>query len=76
MGVSMSRILDLITEAISRYNREGMRGIEWTFDHMTDAEKLAYDMHLVKVEHSLAWQPGTTESRFKAQVKAMAEGLR
>lgn len=71
-SISTSRILDKLCEAVCRYNLEGTRGIAWTFDHMTAAERLAFDLFLVRMRDALAWQPGTTEARFTARVVAMA----
>jgi hypothetical protein len=71
-----SRILDIIVSAVQRYKSEGMRGIEWVFDRsMTQEDKLAFDLFLVRTKDSLAFQPGTTEYRFKARVIAMAKNV-
>ena len=64
--------LDLLADAVSRYKREGRRGIDWTFMHMADADRLKFDGFLVQTKDPLAWQAGTVESRFKARVLAMA----
>jgi len=68
----MRKMLDIVTEAVQRYKLEGRRGIDWTFDHMSTEERLAFDLWLVKMEDPLAWQAGTTEHRFRARVLAMA----
>jgi hypothetical protein len=63
--------IDLLTEACQRFKREGRRGIDWVFDHMSSRERLAFDLWLVEVGDQLAWEPGTTEYRFHARVLAM-----
>lgn len=68
------QILDFLTEAVHRYLREGDQGIAWTFHQsMTSDDRLRFDLWLVKMKDRLAWQPGTTEYRFRQRVKAMAE---
>ena len=38
----------------------------WTFfHHMTRADKQAFDAWLVQICHPLAYEPGTTEMRFR-----------
>jgi hypothetical protein len=73
MPVTTGRILDLLAEAATRYKREGRRGIDWTFDHTTDEERLAFDLFLVKMKDLLAYEPGTCEHRFRTRAIAMAE---
>lgn len=75
MAITESRLLDLLAEAVSRYKREGSRGIDWTFDHMSDQDRLAFDLWLVRVKDPLAYEPGTTEHRFRTRVRAMAENV-
>ena len=73
MAVESSRILDLLADAVSSYRREGEQGIAWTFHHaMTADERLAFDVFLVRMGDELAWQAGTTESRFRERVRRMA----
>jgi hypothetical protein len=72
--VTSGRILDLLADAVSRYRREGQRGVDWTLMHMSAEERTAFDLFLVRMKDPLAWQPGTTEFRFRARVVAMAEG--
>lgn len=73
--VPAGRILDLLSLAVKQFKVYGMRGIEWTFDSMTSAERIAFDLFLVRMKDSLAWEPGTTEHRFKARVVAMAMNI-
>jgi len=72
MSVSTSRIMDLLTEAASRMKREGTRGVEWVFDHMSSDEKLAFDLFLVRMKSPLAYQAGTVEYRFKEETRRLA----
>lgn len=72
--VPSSRILDLLTGAANRYKSEGKQGSDWIFFHMSDAERLAFDLFLVKMGDELAYQPGTTEYRFTERVRRMVEG--
>ena len=68
------QILNFLTDAVHRYLREGDQGIAWTFHQcMTSDDRLRFDLWLVKMNDRLAWQPGSTEWRFKQRVKAMAE---
>lgn len=39
---------------------------------MTDRDRLAFDLFLVETDDPLAYFAGSTESRFKARVLAMA----
>lgn len=72
MATSVSRILDLLVEAVKRYKQEGNRGIDWTFDHMTQDERLAFDLFLVRMNDPLAYEAGTCEYRFRTRVLRMA----
>ena len=41
----------------------------WVFFHiMSQEDKQAFDSWLVESEHPLAYEPGTTEKRFRAMV--------
>ena len=71
--VTESRILDLITEAVHRTLHGQEDGAAWTFMHMTPAERLAFDLFLVRVKDPLAYEAGTTERRFKTRVARMAD---
>lgn len=75
MTVTSSQILDILALAVKQYKVYGKRGIEWTFDHMSSDERIAFDFFLVKMGDQLAYQPGTTEYRFTARVLAMANNL-
>lgn len=47
-------------------------GIAWTFHHCMDArDRDAFDAALVSVNHPLASQAGTQESRFGAYVREL-----
>ena len=70
---SESDILDRLAEACARFKAEGRRGIDWTFDHTSERERLAFDLFLVRTRDSLAYEPGTTEYRFRARVLAMVQ---
>jgi hypothetical protein len=73
-GVTEAQILDLLSDAVSREMREPGRGWSWTFHHvMTAQEKTAFDLFLVRTKDPLAWEPGTTEQRFRQRVQRMAE---
>lgn len=71
--VSSSRILDLLAEGVSRYQQEGRQGVDWTLLHMTTAERVAFDLFLVRMNDELAWEAGTVEHRFHERVRRMAE---
>ena len=70
--VTESRILDLLTTAVHATLRGAEDGASWTFMHMTLAERLAFDLFLVRVKDPLAYEAGTTERRFKTRVARMA----
>ena len=74
MTVESGRILDLLADAVSGYKREGESGSAWTFFHMSADERLAFDLFLVRMGDELAYQAGTTESRFRERVRRMATG--
>jgi hypothetical protein len=69
--VTEGRILDAIAEAV---RRELMRPGDWrwTWDQLSKAERLAFDLFLVRTKDPLAWEPGTPESRFGGRVLRMA----
>jgi hypothetical protein len=62
-----------LTEAIER-QRKDSGGWSWVFfQEMTAADRKAFDRWLVENEDPLAYQPGTTEHRFRSKVH---EGLK
>lgn len=66
------KTLDILAEAVQReLARPG--DWRWTFDHMTQAERLRFDGFLVRMEDPLAWEAGTCEHRFGTRVRRMAE---
>jgi hypothetical protein len=71
MAVTESRILDLIADACKRERTPGCGGAAWTFLHMTEQERLAFDLFLVRTGDSLAFEPGTTEYRFRERIRRM-----
>lgn len=73
MPVTEGRLLDKLAEAVQRYKQEGTRGTDWTYDHMSAEERLAFDLFLVRVGDELAYQAGSPESRFRERVRRMAE---
>jgi hypothetical protein len=70
-SVTSGRILDLLADAVSRYKQDGDRGVAWTFQWMTDEERIAFDLFLVRMKDELAYQPGTCENRFRERVRRM-----
>ncbi len=65
--VSNARILDLLAQAVKG-------DVHWVFHRgMSAAERSAFDFFLVRMKDPLAWQAGTTESRFLARVARMKE---
>jgi hypothetical protein len=70
--ITESRILDLLADACARYRLEGSRGIDWTlFQVMNAAERLAFDVFLVRTKDPLAYEAGTVEYRFRTRVMRM-----
>lgn len=64
----------IFSEARARCLMEATRGSDWTFAHMTSAEREAFDSWLVEVGHVLASEPGTTEGRFRSFVADLVSG--
>ncbi len=62
-----------VTRAKSAWQREGQRGINWTFDGMSRADREAFDRFLVTTQDPLAYEAGTQESRFNRYVKRNPE---
>jgi len=67
-----SEILNRMVFAARRFKLEGERGIAWEFMQMSDREKLAFDLFLVRTRDPLAYEAGTVEYRFWTRVKRMA----
>ena len=71
MAIESGRILDLLAQGVREYRRDG--GTAWTFHHvMTSEDRLGFDLFLVRMKDDLAYQPGSTESRFAERVRRMA----
>lgn len=68
----MRKMLDIVTGAVAQYRVYGRRGISEAFDQMSQEERVAFDLWLVKVGDQLAQHAGTVESRFTARVLSMA----
>jgi len=76
--ITAGRILDLLVHAASD-ERLGMTvgpahvyNYRRTFDAMTTAERLAFDLFLVRTKDALAYEAGTVEHRFATRVRRMA----
>ena len=68
-GVTEGRILDLLADGCSRHKRDGSAA--WTLRHMTQEERLAFDLFLVRTGDELAFEAGTVEHRFMERVRRM-----
>lgn len=68
----IGRILDLLAASVARELRGEDPTWEW-FHSMTNEDRLAFDLMLVRTGDLLAWQAGTAESRWRAKVHRMAE---
>ncbi len=73
MSVETSRILDLLANAVKRELREPGSWSHTFFLCMSGEERAAFDLFLVEMKDPLAWEAGTTESRFRRRVLRMAE---
>jgi len=62
----------IVTEAIERFQREGDRGIDWVWLHMSDPQGQEFERFLVESGHPLAKEPGTPEQRFRTYVQERA----
>lgn len=59
-----------VMSAVSQYLYEGTRGLDWTWFHvMSEADRKGFDKFLVSIQHPLAYEAGTPESRFKRFVR-------
>jgi hypothetical protein len=77
MSVTSGRIMDLLAEACMRARIEPIDdACTRVFRCMTDAERLAFDFFLVRTGDPLAYEPGTTEHRFRTRVRRMIEAAR
>ena len=67
------KILDFIASA-ARTELRGENGIVWTWHQvMTSADRVKFDLWLVKTDDPLAYQAGTAENRFRQKVERMVE---
>lgn len=68
------QILDHITAAAQRALIYGDAEIVNYFHRNMDAAaRLKFDGHLVQIQHPLAWEAGTPESRFRRYVQRMVD---
>lgn len=72
--VSESRIIDLLTQAANRILLGDSDGAHWVFYHcMSDRERVAFDLYLVRTKDELGFLAGTTFDRFRLRVTQMVE---
>lgn len=65
-GGKTMTLTNLIQDALRRAAYEATRGIEHTFHRvMTQADRDAFDAWLVRINHVLASEAGTQETRFR-----------
>jgi len=69
--ITTGELLDHLVLAVDRAKREGLeRAVAWEYHHcMTDMERIAFDLFLVKTHDPLAEQAGSPESRFRERVR-------
>ena len=69
------RALDLLAQACQRAKIAGVESaVSWTYHFcMTAQDRLDFDCFLVRMNDELAYQAGTTESRFRERVRRMVE---
>ena len=68
-------MLDCVTEAAGRVNRGDAGGIDWVWHHvMSERDRVAFDLWLVKMGDSLAFEAGSPRSRFQRCVTRLVEG--
>ena len=67
------RVLDMLADACARAKRDGIdSAIAWTYHRvMTAQDRVDYDCYLLRTRDALAYQAGTTESRFREHVRRM-----
>ena len=72
MSVTSSRILDLLADAARRVRSGQENGAElvWWLD-MTEAERVAFDLFLVRMGDPLGYQAGPGWLRFWERVRRM-----
>jgi hypothetical protein len=67
---------ELVEAAALRVLNPGSSGFgetNWVFMQMGAAERKAFDNWLVSIKDPLAYEPGTTEQRFKQKVRELVE---
>ena len=76
--ITAGELLDHLALAVARAKREGLESaVAWEYHHcMTDRERIAFDLFLVKTHDPLAEQAGSPESRFRKSVRRMLLGSR
>lgn len=55
------------------YRQEGERGASWVFQGMDEEARKEFDQFLLQTQHPSAYEPGTTEHRFKMFAREYAE---
>jgi len=76
-AITTDRILDCLTEAVTRVKRGDADGATWVwFQGMTAQEHRAFDLFLVRMGDELAYMAGTPERRFKMRVHRMVTDRR
>jgi hypothetical protein len=67
-------MVEVITDAVVAYKREGMGGVEKVFATLSSSHlgRLRFDFFLLNTGDQLADCAGPVEDRFKARVLAMA----
>ena len=67
-------LASLVQDARHRCEYEASRGSDWTFFHMTEAEREMFDQWLVKINHVLAHEAGTVERRWRLFMNDVVSG--
>lgn len=67
--------MDLLAGAVDSAKHDGLdSATSWTWHHrMSAADRLAFDLFLVRTGDELAWRAGSPESRFRERVRRMVE---
>jgi hypothetical protein len=69
--VTEGRILDLLAQACAHVKVYGLSDTHRVFDRMSEQERLAFDLFLVRTRDPLAFEAGTCEHRFATRVRRM-----
>lgn len=64
---------EIAKQAVARVKAGDTSGADWIWFHCaTPEDRGRFDAYLVRIEHPLAYQPGTRETRWRAYIAELA----